>query len=81
MVYEYSEQWQYGADIALSNIEFNEDVGDRELDDRRFVLWVNLDVDDHHSVMLQVINDDSETSDNRIDFSQNEAKLTWSYAF
>lgn len=75
--YYFSEQWRFGVAMNMENTEFNLGSLTTELDERGGNVNISLILKDHSWIKLAVGRLDKNSSDNFIDYSQIEARLTW----
>ncbi|MFT6989221.1 MAG: hypothetical protein ACJASL_001189 [Paraglaciecola sp.] len=79
--YFYSEQWQIGANIALNKSEYDDVLVSQVLDEQIARVRLTLFLKQHSKVWLDVTARQVSSSDNSVDYQQNEVKLSWRYAF
>jgi hypothetical protein len=79
--YNYSVQWRFGLAMHFENTEFNFVSNTTELDEKATSAYVSLILKDNNQIKLSAGKVDTFSSDNLIDYSQLEARLTWQLEF
>lgn len=79
--YAFSQQWQFGLTLAASKTEFEEILDSRELEEQSGALRVGLSLSSHSNIDVILANRALLSSDNAVDYSQNEVRLSWHYEF
>jgi len=79
--YLYSDQWQIGANLAFDRSEYEEALVSQVLDEQIGRVRLTLSLKQHSKVWFDVIARQVSSSDNSLDYRQNEVKLSWRYAF
>ena len=79
--YFYSEQWQVAANIALDKSEYDDVLVSQVLDEKIGRVRLTLLLKQHSKVRFDVTARQVSSSDNSVDYQQNEVRLSWRYAF
>ena len=81
LYYFYSQQWRLGFKLATSNVEFDKIEGPQDIDDTSGTLTISLMPNEHSSINIEWAFVDVSSSDDSVDYTQNEVRLRWQYAF
>ena len=79
--YFYSDQWQVGANIAFDKSEYDDLLVTQVLDEQIGRVRLTLSLKQHSKVWFDVIGRQISSSDNSVDYQQNEVNLSWRYTF
>jgi hypothetical protein len=79
--YLYSDQWQVGANIAFDRSEYDDVLVSQILDEQIARVRLTLLLKQHSKVWFDVIARQVSSSDDSVDYRQNEVRLSWRYAF
>jgi hypothetical protein len=81
LAYFYSDQWQIGANIAFDRSEYDEELVSQDLDEQIGRVRLTLLLKQHSKVWFDVAARQVSSTDNSVDYRQNEVRLSWRYAF
>lgn len=79
--YLYSEQWQIGANLAFNRSEYDDVLASQVMDEQIGRIRLTLSLKQHSKVWFDVISRQVSSSDDSVDYRQNEVRLSWRYAF
>lgn len=75
--YLFSEQWWSGVMVNYENTEFEETTGTRDLDRTYAFFQLGAKLKEHSELRLNVGSRDVSMSDDLVDYTQNEVRLSW----
>jgi hypothetical protein len=79
--YFYSDQWQVGANLALDRSEYDDVLVSQVLDEQIGRIRLTLLLKEHSKVWFDATTRRVSSSDDSVDYRQNEVRLSWRYTF